>query len=300
MTGSPALHQPFFGALKAAIRSKILDPSSLEPSLQRVVQAAVQQWPTFEVSTHRFMTHLAERIDPGRDLVEALRRLHAADLYLAFACSERCQPAIEAFEAEFFPVVTSALSRLRLSAAIVDDIRQTLREQLLVAYSASRPPMVLSFSGRGPLRSWLRIIAVRTSGKVLERVDREIPLGEQVLHGLLTPSEDAELQHLKRIYRADFKDAFKQALRSLTSRQRNLLRHQYQDQLSIDKIGAIYRVDRSTAARWLTKVRQMLLARTGEALMHRLSVGQGELDSIMRLIGSQLDITLRSFFARDD
>jgi RNA polymerase sigma-70 factor (ECF subfamily) len=65
------------------------------------------------------------------------------------------------------------------------------------------------------------------------------------------------------------------------------------DGLSIDALGEIYGVHRATAARWIAKIREDLLARTREAFSARAKVGRAEFESLLRLARSQLDVSLR-------
>ncbi len=64
------------------------------------------------------------------------------------------------------------------------------------------------------------------------------------------------------------------------------------DGLNIDEIGAIYRVHRVTAYRWLEKARDALVKHTQKLLAAQLKVEKREFDSIMRLIRSQLHLSL--------
>jgi RNA polymerase sigma-70 factor (ECF subfamily) len=80
----------------------------------------------------------------------------------------------------------------------------------------------------------------------------------------------------------------------LARRDRTLLRYRYIDDLDIDAIGAVYRVHRATAARWLQRIRRELLEDTRARLAAKLAVKTDELDSILRFIGSQLDISIGS------
>ena len=75
-------------------------------------------------------------------------------------------------------------------------------------------------------------------------------------------------------------------------RQRNLLRLQVLHGCNIDDIAGLYRVHRATAARWLETVRNTLFTSTRACMIKRLRVPKEEFLSIMRLIRSQLDISL--------
>jgi RNA polymerase sigma-70 factor (ECF subfamily) len=64
-------------------------------------------------------------------------------------------------------------------------------------------------------------------------------------------------------------------------------------QLSIDEIGRTYDVHRATAARWLTAVRDRLQDETRRRLRERLKVDDRELDSLFRVVESQLAVSFR-------
>jgi hypothetical protein len=98
---------------------------------------------------------------------------------------------------------------------------------------------------------------------------------------------------MKRQYGPAFKAAFAAAFSALAPRQRTLLRQQVLDGLTIDELGALYRVHRATAARWLERAREALLSGTRTALERELKVSATECESIMRLAQSQLHVSIR-------
>jgi RNA polymerase sigma-70 factor (ECF subfamily) len=62
--------------------------------------------------------------------------------------------------------------------------------------------------------------------------------------------------------------------------------------LTLERIGAMYQVDRSTVSRWLADARRALLDHTERALRDRLGVAPAEFASMARLLTSQLEIDL--------
>ena len=78
-----------------------------------------------------------------------------------------------------------------------------------------------------------------------------------------------------------------------------MLRYHLIDRLNIDQIAAIHDVHRATAARWLVRIRAQLEERTREELRRALGVSGAELDSIIRLIQSQLDLSIGPHLAGD-
>lgn len=106
------------------------------------------------------------------------------------------------------------------------------------------------------------------------------------------PEDDPELAYMKATYRAAFKSAFQEALESLQSRERTLRKQQIVDGLGIDELGALYEVHRATAARWVAAAREKLLLRTWRAFIARVRITSDECESIMRMVRSQLDVSL--------
>ena len=84
------------------------------------------------------------------------------------------------------------------------------------------------------------------------------------------------------------------SLLALPPREKSLLKLSYLDGLSLDEIGALYRAHRTTVGRWLDAARQRILDDTRRGLGERLRLGEAEVDSLMALIRSQLDVTLHS------
>ena len=90
----------------------------------------------------------------------------------------------------------------------------------------------------------------------------------------------------------ELQDAFKEALASLTSRERNLLRYHFLEGMSIDRIGALYGVHRATAARWIQGARENLCERTRTNMCKRISLSEEGFERILGLIESQIAINL--------
>jgi RNA polymerase sigma-70 factor (ECF subfamily) len=102
---------------------------------------------------------------------------------------------------------------------------------------------------------------------------------------------------MKARYQAAFRAAFEDAVRRLEPRDRNLLRLHHLDAVTLDQLAAMYGVHRATAVRWLSDVRRRLLADTRRSLRAALGVAEDELDSVMALIESRLDVSVRRLLA---
>jgi RNA polymerase sigma-70 factor (ECF subfamily) len=263
-----------------------LRDAALAPLVEDMVRQAHAAWPDLLVPDDEFVAYVAERLPEG----EALADLCTRDLYLALGCARGDARAIAAFERHCVDSIDGAVARLSAGADIVSEVKQRLRRSLLVA--DGKPPGITSFSGRGNLRAWVRVIALRDALALLRPPRQDTPLEDALLEQRVMPADDPELSYLKGTYRQEFKSAFATALAQMSDRERTLLRQQLLDGLSIDDLGGLYRVHRATAARWLEQARQRLVEITLATMRARLQVEPDELDSILRLIRSQLDMSL--------
>lgn len=267
---------------------------SVSELLQSLIAEGRAAWPEVTLDEQAFVRHLAQCMPADDPIEDSLSRIEAGDLWLACACLLGDERALASLEKHFLGPLDAVLVRFRLSPAGLDEIKQLVRQKLLVA-EPDRAARIGDYAGWAPLQAWLRVIAVRTAISLLRKTGHECALSDDDWLELPATQDDPELCHLKQLYRSHFKQAFGLALASLESRERNLLRFSYLDGLSIDAIGAIYQVHRATAARWLVRVREKLLVATRQRLQAELAVSQQGLDSILGLINSNLEISLSRF-----
>lgn len=283
-----SLAQAFIAARGASCAPELLPP--LQEQLTRALDLARSAWPGVELAGTRFVGHLA-RLLPSQAPSEDVEKLHVPDVYLARAAADQLPSALTAFEASFLPEVNAAVARLKLPPTGLDEVRQLLRQRMLVG-SQDAPARLAAYPGTGPLSGWVRAAALwlaldwqRQRGGQPQADDGDLSL-------LVAPGDDPELIYLKNTYRAEFSTSFSEALGVLEPRQRNFLRLKYLDGLSIDQLGALYGVHRSTAARWVVAAQESLLQETRRLLTERLRLTGSQLDSVLRLISSQLDVNL--------
>jgi RNA polymerase sigma-70 factor, ECF subfamily len=252
----------------------------------KICEAARLARPELALDQDAFVAFLharPERLDASPE--------HAGDLALSFACAKGDTGALRALDAEYLSRVATTLpSRHRGDAA---EVVQSLRDKLLVPDADGRAK-IGDFTGRGGLGGWLRVAAVRVALNIERGKKHEVVLDENRALAERAAG-DLEIDHLKRRYRSEFREAFTAALEALEARPRNLLRQHYLDGLTMEAIGAIYRVHRITVVRWMQQAREGLAKETRRELGARLRVDRSELESILRLIESQLDVSLRAF-----
>ena len=73
------------------------------------------------------------------------------------------------------------------------------------------------------------------------------------------------------------------------------LRLHFADQWSLERLAATYKVHRATVARWLSGARETLLSKMSERLGVELGLGPDEVQSLVGLLRSQLDLSLTRF-----
>ncbi|MCP3143901.1 sigma-70 family RNA polymerase sigma factor [Pyxidicoccus xibeiensis] len=288
-TPDVSLAQAFVAARGATATPESLP--GLQERLARGLASARSAWPGVELEGPRFVGHLA-RLLPGEDASnDDVEKLNLADVYLARAAADGLPSALKAFEARFLPEVDAAVARLKLPATGLDEVRQLLRQRMLVG-SADAPARLAAYPGTGPLSGWVRAAALWLALDWQRQRSGQTQAEDGDLSMLVAPGDDPELAYLKTTYRAEFNASFSSALAALEPRQRNFLRLKYLDGLSIDQLGALYGVHRSTAARWVVGAQEALLQETRKLLTERLRLTRSQLDSVLRLISSQLDVSL--------
>lgn len=232
----------------------------------------------------RFLEHL-ERLD--------VPEAYLADLFLGWACARHASWALNRFERELLPKALVAARNVDKSGELQDDVGALLRARLLVGEDG-RPPRILEYAGTGPLENWVRSVAIRTTLNLLPKRAPAEPLEAAV--ALAGP--DPELEFLKTKYRAEFKRAFQAALEQLPADELTLLRLHVVEQLSIDRICAMYQTHRATAARRLARARESLCELTRERLADQLGLAGEELESVMNLVRSNVDVSIARLLRR--
>ena len=293
---SPSLVRPFLDAAPAALRPQLASIADLDRRLWAIVAEGRAAWPELAVDASAVVEFIARQAT--RDLAEvALDGLRPADLYLACACARQLPGAIAAFDRDYLREVDIALARMRVGPPRLQDVKQLVLQRLFVGGGTAGAPTsagkIAEYAGRGDLRRWVRSVAVRTCLNELRKGKREILADDdQLIAQHAIASDDPEIEYMKRTYSAEFRTAFGDALQTLGAREQTLLRYHHVDGLNIDEIGAIYRVHRVTAFRWLEKAKELLARSTLDTLRARLQLPASELDSVLRMIRSQIHLSL--------
>jgi RNA polymerase sigma-70 factor (ECF subfamily) len=212
------------------------------------------------------------------------------DLYLACACATGVAGAAAYFERRFGKVIRKAVARV-ISAPVDRDEAEQLTRRALLVRSQAGPPKIASYAGEGPLESWVSVTAIRTAISLGRSGGTERQLRDRTL-GEAAGGADPELLVMKGELRAQVEAAFEQALERLGDRERLLLRLYLVSGMTMEDIGKTFDVAHQTVSRWLVRARKQVLAIVRRELARRLKISRSELRSIVRLVASQLNLSI--------
>jgi RNA polymerase sigma-70 factor (ECF subfamily) len=250
-------------------------------------RAGKAAWPEIAVERDRFAAEVARRLPEGTELAA----LKGADVFLAVACIDGSERAVGIVRDMLAAEVSFAATKTTASRDQLSEVVSRLSHVLFVD-EPDRPAALRGYSGRGELKSYLRVIATRELVKIVNRGRREVGIADDDFIDRIVPPSDPELSILRQRYRSDVDEAMRAALRSLDERERALLRYAFVDNLNVDAVGKLYDVHRATAARWIAAAREQLGKRIRDELALRLKIDVAEVDSIVRLVQSRIDVSL--------
>jgi RNA polymerase sigma-70 factor (ECF subfamily) len=242
------------------------------------------RWPVF-------LEHLAS-VCPAEAL-GFLAEVHVEDLFLAAACVRGDAGAATLLERSVLGQLPAALRHVGVDTGGCAEILQRLRTRFLVEGKLA------SYQGRGPLTAWVRAAAVREAVNLIREQHARLESPDSGALERAAAGSDPELELLRSRHGATFRDAVRQAILALPTRERTLLRFSYVDGLSIDELGSMYQVHRATAARWVARAKEMVLLDTRRMVMDRLGLDATELDSHMRTLAAQIELSISGLLAAD-
>jgi RNA polymerase sigma-70 factor (ECF subfamily) len=281
------------------LRGELARLAELDDIVATWLKDAETAWPALHIDRDPFWAHIARHIPADALSPEQLSRLHASDLYLAYGCTVENPAAQAAFEQSFMSGIDTALLHMRLAPGEVDEVRQLLRQKVLVR-EGTTPPKISSYSGVGPLKNWIQAAAIRTALNLRRSTKRESSLAEWMLPSLCGTDEELERHHIKRTYRKDFKEAIEEAICSLDAQDRLILRQHFIDGLTGQEIGALHGVNRVTIFRWIEKAKALLATRMRRSLVRRLGISAAEVASLGRVVESQLEVSFSRLLAANE
>lgn len=258
--------------------------TQVEHGLRMLHTRGCAAWPGIELDVATFSTRAVKQLGDG-----PLDTVRADDLYLAIACAAGVDQAVIVFDRHYLAGLASSLIRRGQDRAAAADVVQAVRVRFLVG-NAGRGPKIAEYNGRGSLAAWLCVAAIRTAITAYRKHRREIPCDDLAI---MARSCAPDLALLRMQFGGELEVAFRTAFATLAPRERNLLRYHVVDRLSIDRIATLQGVHRATAARRVAHAREALIEGVRLGLQDRLRIDGAELDSIVRQLASQLELSLR-------
>ncbi|QSQ28012.1 transcriptional regulator [Pyxidicoccus parkwayensis] len=268
------------------------------PGAREAVERAVSQAASLldaAPELRAFARHLGAQLARATDPLLTLERLHARDLALALSCAEGLPAAGALLEQEVFSKLRVPLSRIHPSPVFTDEVLQALRANLLMP-RAEAPSRLLGYAGAGPLLHWVSISATRLALRMRKALGEESQVEAEVLAAHPAPG-GLELGFVREEARGHVRAAFIRAVASLDDEDRELLRLHFVEHLSLERMGTLFSLHKSTLSRRLSAVQALLEKRTRRALVERLSLPEPEVDSLMRAIHGRLDLSLSGLLA---
>jgi len=284
---SPSLGAQFLASVPEARRACFAALPDLEGALAGLLTKGREAWPALPLAAEDFMAFLGRRLP--EDVAGQLEALRGDDLWLTCAFGLGVPGAAEAIDKRGFVGVGQVLGRLGASREAISDISQELRKRLLEMHDPGRDER--GYAGRGGLSSWLRVCAVRAWNRQRARGARDLSMEAGPLMAA-SPGWEPEFALLMRTHKRELTAAFQEALASLSSRERNVLRYHLIDELNIDRIGGLYGVHRATAARWVNQAKEALFTQTRALFRSRVSVSDAEFQRVVVLLESQIRVHL--------
>jgi RNA polymerase sigma-70 factor (ECF subfamily) len=286
MAESNPLSRAFFAELDG---SETREGAPMEGALVALIDEAIEEHKDFGLEPVVFAAYVAERLTHDDAIETHVSEIRGADLYLACACVNGLEPALKVFHERFGRIVKITLAKLRMGDES-NDVQQELLERLLLMRD-ERPPAIALYAGRGPLHAYLRVAVTREALRMAGRRKKEVPSMDYLIERVAAV-EDPETAALKRSYGPIVKSAFQAAVTQLSTRDRRLLRYHYVEDLTTRQIGVLLSVHGSTVTRQLTQTRGRLLVLVRKCLGQLVTLQTGDLESVCKLVESQLDLSL--------
>lgn len=262
----------------------VISSAESEAELNRAFLLAKAGWPTINLQASDFASYVRRHSIPTDVPVEILH-----DIFLACACGCGIPGALQSFREQYLGVVATAVRSFDASPQFADEIYQRLSETLFVP-GPSGEAKIHRYKGQGPLGGFVRTSARRIGMRVstaLARFQGEEALIQQFSQASALDATLAKLECRDAINRA-----LSVALRQLPRRDRLILRMNLIERISTTRIAAMYKVSQPTVSRWIQRTAKTIHATVKDLVCDELDIDTRELDSLLLLVRSQIEITI--------
>ena len=204
---------------------------------------------------------------------------HAADLELARRCAAGEPAAWDHFVRDYRPVLYRAADSLDPNGG-AREIADALYADLYGVNNARRP-LLLSFSGRSSLATWLRAVLCQRFVDRIRAQRRLEPLPaddaaepQRVgLHDRGEPADPDRVRYLELV-----RQALGRAIGQLGGRDRLRLSYYYVQDLTLAQIGRLLNEHEATVSRQLTRTRRALREAVEHELREQAGLSDAQID----------------------
>jgi RNA polymerase sigma-70 factor (ECF subfamily) len=221
--------------------------------------------------------------------------LRVEDAALAFACGRGNERAVAEFLRRFGAIMRREAAKVDSAPTFVADANARLRERLL-SPRRDAPPRIATYQGRGALADWVRVAAARNALNLARDSALEAPARGDAIDQIVVDAAP-ELRWLAERHRDDLNEAVRFAFTALATEERNILRMHYVDDVAMGELGALYGVHKSTMSRRVARARDAVLTATCERLAQLLEAPPADVANLIKLLRSQIDVTLSRVLA---
>lgn len=261
-----------------------MPPAWTEGDIARAFVAGKQAWPSLDLPIEEFGKFIQER-----PVAPAAPEPIVQDLFLACACSTGVRNALTCFRQEFLPVTIATVRSFDPSPQFAEEIYQLLSETLFVK-RPSGVTKIEQYTGQGRLAGFVRT-AVR---RIALRQSANAPKfeGEEALLDQFSRFDELETLIYKLQCERVFSEALRVALRRLPRRDRLILRMNLVEKVSTTRLATMYKVSQPTISRWIQRSSRTIFDTVKDLVCDELEVDTRELQSLLSLVRSQIDITI--------
>jgi len=254
------------------------------PLLSELVERACAAWPGIAFDREALGIYLGRRGD----------LTHLEDLALAWACARADRAALTFFDAHIVErAVTAAAARRNLSQATLDEVKQLVRQRLLLG-EPGRPARIAEYAGEAPLATWAKVVALRLALNHLRAEHREAERAPEALPELMSTHEP-DLALLKRRWGPRLNEAVTGAFESLDPHAKRLLRLHCLEGVTLPALAKLTGLGRSTVALHVSQAKAHVLEETRRRLGAQLP--PEALDSLLGLATDALEVSLSRVLA---
>ena len=273
--------------------------ADLEALLASHLERVRTAWPKLAMDPAKFSDHVRSIAGAAPAPAQLLGTMYVEDLYLARACLDRVPGAAEHFERLVRSAVGTVVRRMGGASDLKDEIAQKLLTALLVGTRLGGPALA-DYQGRSGLTLFIRICAKRMAlnarrdsrarHRLLDRLSEEIDLAQRL------PEEAL----VKGKLRKPFTAALRSAIERLPERDRVILRLHLVGGVPTRRLATMYNVNQATVSRWVSRARETIWDDVRRELRAKLALDNSAVDSILRTVRSDDDISLSSVLVRLD